>query len=119
MSPSGVTRINVLAPPPVIMYRFGFNWRIFSTVCPGRGPPPPGPPPPSSDEPPSTVRPLARVTDRALQRFEASFAVAPSMLTSSPSVSVLRLQPWRIKTLGGPNSHAHSVTLPLSSFTFR
>src|SRR5215472_15425794 len=73
----------------------------------------------SSEEPANTFRPSAKFTVRELQRLEPSFAKAPSIVTSSPSFTELRVQPSRRSTFGGPPSQAHSVTPPFASLTFR
>src|SRR3989304_4418235 len=61
---------------------------------------------------PSGVR-----TTFALQVLVPSFARKPSMLTWSPCLSVVRLQPCLPNVFGRPPSHSQRAVLPLSSLT--
>src|SRR5271170_7036338 len=70
-------------------------------------------------EPAKTLLPLGSFTERALQVFELSFASQPSMVSWSPGLMELLLQPLRVNVLGGPPSHCQATTLPFWSFTSR
>src|ERR1700686_2892214 len=59
---------------------------------------------PSSVDPANTLRPSARLIDRAFPRFEPSLARYPSTVMPSPGFREFRVQPLRISPLGLPNS---------------
>src|SRR5579872_4240457 len=75
--------------------------------------------PPSSALPTNTVRPSGSFTERELQVLVASLARKPSMMISSPGLSVPLLHPWRVRPLGAPPSHCQCATAPVSSLTSR
>src|SRR5262249_37579710 len=71
------------------------------------------------DDPANTLRPSASLTVRALHVFDPSFGRAASIVIVSPTFREFGLQPLRVRVLGGPPSHCHAWTAPLSSFTSR
>src|ERR1700733_4510927 len=74
---------------------------------------------PSSAEPANTFLPLGSLTDRALHVLVPSLERKPSMVAWSPTFSESRLQPLRVRVLGGPPSHCQWATVPLSSLVSR
>ncbi|OLD16742.1 MAG: hypothetical protein AUJ01_10045 [Acidobacteria bacterium 13_1_40CM_3_65_5] len=60
---------------------------------------------------------LASVTTRALPMCALSFARLASTVTTSPTLSVLRVQPARISPFGLPISRPQLMTAPSGSAT--
>src|SRR3970040_2208786 len=74
--------------------------------------PPGSPGRPVPADPANTVRPSGSLHVLALQGLVPFLARYPSMVSSEPSGSVLRLHPCRVNELGALPSHCQADTVP-------